>query len=92
MQATALPLAQRQPVLEVKEPKRRPRYDRLIEPQPRLPFARARQIETEARRIVIDVRNISTTCQGIEVGILDEDIGPKVLAHLDADPIDPAEG
>src|ERR1700738_4219900 len=47
--AAALPVVRSQPLLEVEEPKRRPRHYSLVQPHPGLPFDSLGQVETELR-------------------------------------------
>jgi hypothetical protein len=89
--AAAFPLVGSEPILEIEQPQRRPRDDRLVEPHPEPPLGRSRKVEAEPRRVVVDVRKIAAAGERVEVGILDEDVRRKFVVHLDADPVDAAE-
>ena len=74
MNTSALPLPGGQPLLEVVEPNRSPRDERQVDPHPAVPFAGARQVQTEAQRILVHVGNIPPAGDDVYVRVCDEDM------------------
>src|SRR6266581_23257 len=84
MIAAAVPLARRQPILEVEEPENGPWNYRVDEPPVRRPLAAAGYVQTELHGLLlVDVRYVSPSAQLREIGSYDDDIRRISLSIAD---------